>query len=78
MEVEKTELEYRDGNSDKVYNAYIMKYDDGYQVVFTYGKRYNANNRISKPDHAVSYAEASAIYNEMVAKKRKKGYVDRY
>jgi predicted DNA-binding WGR domain protein len=75
MEVEKTELEYRAGNSDKVYIATIMEYDNGHQVVFTYGKRYNVTGRSVKPDHPVTYPEARAIAKQMIDKKLKKGYV---
>ena len=75
MEVDKTKLEYRAGNSDKVYIATIMKYDNGHQVVFEYGKRYNVTGRIVKPNSPVTYPEARSIYDEMIHKKLKKGYV---
>lgn len=76
-EVERTELEYREGTSDKVYTAAIMEYDNGHQVVFEYGKRHNLVGRVVKPDSAegVSYQKALSIYHEMINKKLKKGYV---
>jgi predicted DNA-binding WGR domain protein len=77
VEVEKTELEYRDGTSDKVYIATLYKIDEKYQVMFSYGRRYNVNNHSMKPEQPVTYGEAVGIYNQQVAKKRKKGYVDR-
>ena len=75
MEVERTDLEYREGTSDKVYIAIINKYDDGHQVEFRYGRRWQTHNRITKPTTPVSYPEARAIYDEMINKKLKKGYV---
>jgi predicted DNA-binding WGR domain protein len=75
MEIERTELEYREGTSDKMYTAAIMEYDNGHQVVFEYGKRHNLVGRIVKPDQPVSYQRALTIYTEMINKKLKKGYV---
>lgn len=75
MEVERTELEYRSDRSDKVYTASIMEYDNGHQVVFRYGKRHNLVGRIVKPDQPVSLQQARIIYQEMINKKLKKGYV---
>lgn len=77
VEVEKTELEFREGSSDKVYIAILYKIDDLYQVKFSYGKRFNVNNHSMKPEQPVTYGEAVGIYNQQVAKKRKKGYVDK-
>ena len=75
MELERTELEYREGNSDKVYTAALMEYDNGHQVVFEYGKRHNLVGRIVKPDQPVSLQKARTIFKEMIDKKLKKGYV---
>ena len=77
MEVERTELEYREGNSDKVYIVALLQYDNGYQVEFQYGRRYNVGNRSVKPNHAVPFGVAKALYEETIHKKRKKGYVDK-
>jgi len=76
---EKTELEYRDGGSDKLYTAMMYKgTDERYYVLFTYGKRYGYQNRVEKHFHeGVPYGEALGIYQEMIDKKRKKGYVDK-
>jgi hypothetical protein len=76
---EKTELEYRDNNSDKLYTAMIYKgEDDLHYVLFTYGKRYGYQNRVEKHFHTgVPYGEALGIYQEMVDKKLKKGYVNK-
>jgi bifunctional non-homologous end joining protein LigD len=75
MEIERTALEYRKGSSDKIYIASIRKYDNGHQVVFEYGKRYNIIGRSIKPSKPVTYPEARSIYDEMIHKKLKKGYV---
>jgi len=78
-EVERTELEFREGSSDKVYTAIMYKDEDGgYRVLFKYGSRYNAHNRNDKHFYeGVPYGEALGIYHEMIDKKRKKGYVDK-
>lgn len=73
-EVERTELEFREGSSDKVYIAILHKIDDGYQVEFRYGRRYNVNNSSRKPAGPVPYGSALMIYNEQVDKKLRKGY----
>ena len=75
-EEERTELEYRDGNSDKMYIAIIHKIGDGYKVEFKYGKRYQVGNSSFKPNEPVPYGEVLGMYNEQIQKKRKKGYVD--
>jgi len=77
-EVEKTELEFREGSSDKVYIARLMKQsDDLYRVIFKYGRRHNVHNVIFNPKmekDGVPFGVAKAIYEEMVHKKLKKGY----
>jgi predicted DNA-binding WGR domain protein len=76
MEIESTQLEFREGNSDKVYTATIMENDGGHHVVFLYGRRHNLTGRIVKPSSgSVSYQEARGIYKDMIDKKLKKGYV---
>jgi len=78
-QVEKTELEYTKNNSDKLYTAMIYKgVDNLFYVLFTYGKRYGYQNRNDKHLYnGVPYGEAAGIYQEMIDKKRKKGYVDK-
>ena len=73
-EVERTELEYREGTSDKVYIAILFKQGDGYRVKFSYGKRWNVNNHSHEPETEVSYGEAHAIYQKKIDQKLKKGY----
>ena len=75
-EVERTELEYRAGSSDKVYIAILEKNEDNaYRVTFRYGKRWQVNNTICKPESGtIPYGEAKYIYEDMISKKLKKGY----
>lgn len=74
IEVERTELEYRDGNSDKVYIAILNKLDeDQYQVIFKYGRRYNVNNEVKKP--VMSFGDAQGVYQKQINQKLAKGYV---
>jgi len=79
-EVERTELEFREGSSDKVYIAILLKDEnEQYRVRLRYGKRYNVNIDAFKPklnEDPVSYGEALGLYNQMIDKKRKKGYVN--
>ncbi len=78
-QVEKTELEYRVGGSDKLYTVMIYKgTDDLYYLLFTYGKRYGYQNRNEKHFYeGMSYGKALSIYQEVVDKKLKKGYVNK-
>lgn len=78
-QVEKTELEYRAGCSDKLYTAMLYKSEEGkYYVLFTYGKRYGYQNRNEKYwFKGMLYGEAIGIYQEMIDKKLKKGYVNK-
>jgi len=51
-----------------------MPKDDGYVVQFQYGRRGSALQSGQKNPEPVSYDEAKAIYDELVAEKTKKGY----
>jgi predicted DNA-binding WGR domain protein len=79
-EVERTELEYREGSSDKVYIVILYKTeDDQYQVKFSYGRRYQVNNHSMKPTEGpTTHGNAMGIYLKQIEAKRKKGYVDKY
>lgn len=74
--MDETKLVYIDvsKNSNKVYRAKIQKVGSGYQVIFSYGRRYHVPQSYVKPDDPVSYEEACRIKDEQVSKKLKKGY----
>lgn len=67
-------LEFQEGTSDKEYNASIQEMRDGYVVNFSYGRRGGTLKEGTKTPSPVSYSEAQAIYEELVASKQKKGY----
>lgn len=71
-----TSLEYREGNSDKLYNVSLEQEGGAYVVYAEYGRRGSVLKKIEK---SRSYHEYIVIsdYNELIAEKRAKGYRDR-
>jgi len=69
-----TELEYREGSSDKVYRAAVEAQDGGYVVSFAYGRRGATLNTGTKTAQPVAYAEAVKVYERLVKSKIAKGY----
>ena len=67
-------LFFRQGSSDKTYQASIEATDGGYVVQFSYGRRGSALATGSKTQSPVSYDEAKAIYDKLVGEKIRKGY----
>ncbi|MDR3405879.1 MAG: WGR domain-containing protein [Chthoniobacter sp.] len=67
-------LYYRQGASDKVYQAAIEPRDGGYVVHFAYGRRGATLATGTKTQAPVAYAAAKAIYDKLVAEKTAKGY----
>jgi predicted DNA-binding WGR domain protein len=67
-------LHYREGNSDKVYQAAIEPKGDGYLVTFAYGRRGNTLTTGTKTTHPVNLAEATKAFDKLVASKVAKGY----
>ena len=68
-------LEFRQGNSDKMYAAIVLKFGDlGYKVHFKYGKRHAMHNTYLEPAEPTHYGDAMLIYQKMIDKKIKKGY----
>ena len=76
-EVEKTDLYFYDGNSDKVYIAILFKDErDTYRVLFKFGRRNHVYNWNEKYLHKeMSYGEAMGVYLKQINSKLKKGYV---
>jgi bifunctional non-homologous end joining protein LigD len=74
MNTNSTTLYYREGNSDKVYQAEIAPEGDGFLVTFAYGRRGSAMNTGSKTPSPVTYTQAKAIYDKLVKSKMAKGY----
>ena len=67
-------LFYREGASDKVYQAWIEIKDTGFVVNFAFGRRGNALSTGTKTSSPVGYEAALKIYDKIVAEKKGKGY----
>jgi bifunctional non-homologous end joining protein LigD len=72
--MENITLYFRQGSSDKVYQAGIEPADGGHVVRFAYGRRGSALQTGTKTNAPVSYDEARRIYDKLVAEKTAKGY----
>jgi bifunctional non-homologous end joining protein LigD len=72
--MEQTTLYYREGSSDKVYQAQIEPSGDGFKVTFAYGRRGSTLTAGTKTQQAVSYDAAKRIYDKLIQEKMAKGY----
>ena len=72
--MERITLYFRQGSSDKVYQAAIEPADDGFVVNFAYGRRGSALTTGTKTNAPVSLEEAQRIYTKLVTEKTAKGY----
>ena len=72
--MESTTLYFKQGSSDKAYQAGIQQVDGGYIVTFAYGRRGSTMTTGTKTQSPVSYAEAKAIYDKLAKEKAAKGY----
>jgi len=71
---ESIRLEFREGNSDKIYNAELTEHGGGYVVNFSYGRRGAGLSTGTKTYNPVPYPEAKNIYDKLVHSKTSKGY----
>ncbi|MBC8101471.1 MAG: ATP-dependent DNA ligase [Cytophagales bacterium] len=67
-------LYYREGGSDKVYQAWIEVQEAGYAVNFAFGRRGSALSTGTKTSSPVAYEAAVKIYEKIVGEKKAKGY----
>lgn len=74
MKEECVSLYYKEGSSDKVYNASLLQKSKGWVVEFSYGRRGSALNAGSKTPTQVGYPAAKKIYDKLVLEKTCKGY----
>ncbi len=72
--MESITLYFREGPSDKVYQASIQPKDAGYLVHFAYGRRGSTLNTGSKTPAPVDYQIAKGIYDKLIKEKLAKGY----
>lgn len=75
MIVERADLWFNEGSSDKVYHAAIEEEGGAYVVTFRYGRRGGHMNEGKKTDFPVDIQSARAIFNKLVESKVKKGYI---
>jgi bifunctional non-homologous end joining protein LigD len=72
--MESITLYYRDGRSDKVYQASIEPKESGFVVNFAYGRRGSTMNTGTKTQSPVSFEEAQNIHSKLIREKLAKGY----
>jgi bifunctional non-homologous end joining protein LigD len=74
MQEEHAHLFYREGSSDKVYQAHLVKEGSGFVVRFEFGRRGQTLQTGAKTASPVPYDKAKAIYDKLVKEKSQKGY----
>ena len=72
--IQSASLHFREGSSDKVYQAAIEPKDDGYIVTFAYGRRGSTLTTGIKTPHIVTLQQAQTIYRKLLGSKLAKGY----
>lgn len=75
MSVKSAILSYREGPSDKVYQAQIEAQGDGFVVNFQFGRRGATLQTGSKTANPVPLANAEKLFNQVVMEKTRKGYL---
>lgn len=75
--IDQVSLEFREGNSDKVYEVDLCEVGPDQRVVnFRYGRRGATLREGTKTPTPVSPPEAKRLFDDLVASKTKKGYRD--
>ena len=72
--VKSASLHFREGNSDKVYQAAVEPKDNGYIVTFSYGRRGNTLTIGTKTDDPLPLETATRVFDKLIASKIAKGY----
>ena len=72
--MEQATLYFRQGSSDKVYQASIEQQNGGYLVAYAFGRRGTTLQTGTKTQSPVSYEEAKRIFDRLVNEKTAKGY----
>ena len=72
--MEQITLYYRQGGSDKVYQASVEPSGDKYVVNFAYGRRGTTLQTGTKTQFPVDLGSARALYAKLVQEKTSKGY----
>lgn len=69
-------LYYRNGKSDKVYQAAVEPQGDGFIVTYAYGRRGATLTTGTKTTEPVNYETALAAFERLVREKTSKGYTE--
>ena len=72
--IQNTSLYFKQGASDKIYQAQINQVDDGYTVSFSYGRRGSTLKNGNKTTDPVGLETARKIYEKLIKAKTSKGY----
>ncbi len=72
--IESVSLHFREGSSDKVYQAAIESQNDGYLVSFAYGRRGSTLTTGTKTPQPVPLEQARKVFDKLVQSKLRKGY----
>ena len=75
-QTQRTTLYYREGSSDKVYQASIEPQGDLFLVNFAYGRRGSTLNTGTKTQAPVDLDTATRIFNKLLNEKKAKGYTE--
>lgn len=75
-QTERITLYYREGSSDKVYQAAIEPQGELFVVNFAFGRRGTTMQTGSKTQAPVDLDSATKIFNKLVQEKRAKGYTE--
>ena len=67
-------LYFREGNSDKVYQASILEEEESFTVHYAYGRRGSTLKTGTKTQQPVSRERAEAIYQKLIKARQAKGY----
>lgn len=71
-----TTLYFKEGSSDKVYQATIEPKGSGFVVNFAYGRRGTTLNTGTKTQEPVDLASAEKLFEKLIREKKAKGYTE--
>lgn len=74
--IQSTSLYFKQGVSNKIYQAHINQVDNGYTVTFAYGKRGSTLRAGTKTVSPVDSDKAIKIFNSLIKIKIAKGYTE--
>ena len=75
-QTQRVTLYYREGSSDKVYQASIEPQGEGFVVNFAYGRRGSTMSTGTKTQSPVDHETATRIFTKLVNEKKAKGYTE--